>query len=133
MEYTKCTMFLLFVLLVGCVTRDPTDWKNQYFITNQTDQTVELVYSVLPEVAKSGFSGKDSIFINSKDTIQLDYSYYVSNHRDPEHIFESMLFRSENGETLLSIQKIDNKEWACFHSEDMWMFAMGWLYELNID
>ena len=135
----KSVKFLLVAIvafLSGCKTIDYCDYKPVYYVVNQSDEIVDLVYTLQPSIAEQGFKQIDTIEINVCDTAEIVMfgPLNMERTRKPSTMFSNLKFVSKSGKVLKELNSINNKEWSDINISkgeyaDMW--AYGWLYEFK--
>ena len=133
MKTVKFLLVAIVAFLFGCKTIDYCDYKPVYYVVNQSDEVVDLVYTLQPNIAEQGFKQIDTIEINVCDTAEIAMlgSLNMERTRKPSAMFSNLKFVSKSGKVLKEMNSINNKEWSDINISkgeyaDMW--AYGWLY-----
>lgn len=136
MKAVKLFAILMVLGFTGCVTIDYKDFKPVYYVINQSDQTIDLVYTLRQEIAEQGFKQTDTIEINVCDTAAIEMLGPLEMEREcrPSAMFSNIKFVTKSGKVIKEMSSINDKEWTDFNIAkgrymDLW--AYGWLYEFK--
>ena len=134
----KNIMFAILMALglIGCTRIDYKDYKPIYYVVNQSDEVVDIVYTLQPSIAEQGFKQIDTIEINVCDTAEIALLGQLNMEKTckPAAMFSNLKFISKSGKVLKETNSINNKEWSSINISngeyaDIW--AYGWLYEFK--
>jgi hypothetical protein len=124
--------------MVGCNGPDPIDPKNTYSVENQTEQDVNVVYTITKdhifwELPRRNYTDSCVAFTEATTQLPLDkYGFYVSS--TPSEMFEKVVFLSISGDTLRVLYPIDDSLWVDSISIVDYGYKVRnyhWLYKLN--
>lgn len=123
------SLLILSGVLIGCYTIDPHEGLTSYTINNQTKDTIQLIYTVLPEMEYQFGTGlvQTSMLVPQQENRFLIFGV-GSPDLTPSHLFESMLFLSTSNDTLYKMDIIDDKEWNLVDSIVDYGYKVGYYH-----
>lgn len=130
MKTTKfLTKLLVILCFIGCKAIDYWDFKPIYYIANDSNEAVTLIYTLQPNVAEQWYTQIDTIEIEANSTAVLEFTgqnEYEDKYK-PSGVFCAMKFVSESGTILREFYSISNTDWSVNTVKDS-PDAAGWLY-----